>query len=208
MIGRLFGETWAEIDLAGQTAVGKGRRGEDVVDPPAKPALYRGGNPVIEEGVVARLPWMKPTEQVFDSPRPDGGEGLPDLRCKTDVAEKVFGIVDVDIFRGDVEIAAPDQWLRRGPAVVKEIPQSPEPFELVGEMGRFLLPSLGDIGIDDGDTRKDGGDQAVFIRRTAVRKTVQNGFRGFPGGDCDAVVLPRPPEDHMVTFVGECGNGK
>jgi len=109
VIGGFFGETRIQIDFAGETAGGQRGRGQDMVDPPSEAPLHGARHPVIEEGVTARFLRMMTAEKILQPPSPDGGVGVPDLRRKTDMAEQPFRIVDVNLGRGDVQIAAPDQ---------------------------------------------------------------------------------------------------
>ena len=73
-------------------------------------------------------------EQVFQSPGLDPVKGIPYLGVETDMPEKTFGIMDIDLFRRDIEITAPDGghddhfWNQI-------IPESGLPLKFVGNWG-------------------------------------------------------------------------
>jgi hypothetical protein len=208
MIRGFFRQTGIQVDVAFQRSCRKHGCGKDVIDPPAEPPPHRLRNTVIKESITVRLSRMQPAVHINQTPGSDGGERPPHLRGETDVAEETFRVVDVDLLRGDVEVAAPDQRGVRGVGPGEELSQPLEPFEFVREMGCLTLPSLGDVRIYDGNPRKDGGDQPVFVGRTSVGKAKANLFRFFPRGYRHAIILLCPPESHVIARLPKLALGK
>ena len=103
-----------------------------MVNAPTSVAFYSVASSVVPEGVLAFV-LIVFSECVCETPIPDFVEGLRDFRAEADVAHEAFGIMDVNGFWGDVQIAEPDDLVRRREMRVEIGVEPFEPGEFVFE---------------------------------------------------------------------------
>ena len=109
MIGRFFRLPGLHVNVAINGFLGQRCRRQDMINQPAQPSFHRFGNAVIEKSVLFRFHGVMLTKYVSQSPRLDSGKGLTDIRREADMPEQPFRIMHIDVFRGDVKVAQPDQ---------------------------------------------------------------------------------------------------
>jgi len=70
----------------------------------------------------------------FDAvPFPDLFQRFPNLGMEIDVVLKPLWVMDIDLFRSDVQVAAPDERIIGREVAIEVIAQAGKPLQLVGE---------------------------------------------------------------------------
>jgi hypothetical protein len=95
-----------EIDFHVPADAGEGHGCHDVVDAPG-PVALKCVSEVVQIGVLDTV-GVKRAEHVGEAPGGSPFEGVACVDVEIDVVDAVVGMVDVDGFRGDVQVAKPD----------------------------------------------------------------------------------------------------
>src|SRR5579884_434986 len=107
MIRRACGPPRLHVDVALCATCGELFRRENMIDAPA-PVILKRPSEVIPVSVLNAV-WMHFTEKIDKAPRRCFFEGIPRIDVKIDVVDPMIGMVDVDRFGSNVDIAEPDR---------------------------------------------------------------------------------------------------
>jgi hypothetical protein len=114
-----------------------------------------------------------------------------------DLSQKTFGIMNVPVFRGNVKIAAPDQFFIVRILFFKEGVKKAKPSQLLGEGFRIRRPALGDIGIHHGPSPVSNPDHPAFI--LTVTETIPHILRLLKAKDGNTVIRFLSPVYRDIT---------
>ncbi len=184
--GALLG-AWGAIDGAGFESGGEVRREQEVVDADAAVVL-EGLAEVVPEGELAGLVRVEMAEGVGVAESEEGAVGGAGLGLKEGVADPGGGLVAVDVFGDDVEVAADDCGSGGLEPAGHLLEQALHPGELVGELVGADGVAVGQVDVDDANAVDDGFEEAGMAILLVAGEGGGDGVDGMARENGDAVV--------------------
>ncbi len=187
MVGRLDERAGQLVDLASFEAWRKGGREEEVINADAAVVLEGLAEevPVGEEAALAGVQRAEGVDVAEVEHRAIAGAGLG---LKEGVAGPGGGLVAIDVFGNDVEVAA--DYGRYGVVAPKGelADEAVHPVELVGELVSTNRVPVGQIDVDDTEAMHDHFEEAGMTIGLVAAQGSANGFERMARQDGDTVV--------------------
>ena len=187
MVRGAFLGAGSAVDGAGLEAGGEVGREKEVVDADAAVVL-KGLAEVVPEGELAGFAGVEVAEGVGVAEVEEGAVGGAGFGLEEGVAEPGGGLVAVDVFGDDVEVAADDGGDGGLEPAGHLYLEALHPGELVGELVGADGVAVGQVDVDDADALDDGFEEAGVAVLLVAGEGGGDGLDGMWGEDGDAVV--------------------
>ncbi len=175
------------VDLAAIKTGGQVGREKEVIDADAAVVL-EGLAEVVPKGELSGFVRVEGAEGVGVAEGEEGAVGGAGFGLEEGVAQPRGGLMAVDVFGDDVEVAADDSGGGGGEPCGHLELQAGHPGEFVGELFGADGIAVGQIDVDDADAVYDGLEEASVAVLLVAGEGGGDGFQGRAGEDGDAVV--------------------
>ena len=187
MVGGAFLGAGSAVDGAGLEAGGEVGREKEVVDADAAVVL-EGLAEVVPEGELAGFAGVEVAEGVGVAEVDEGAVGGAGLGLKEGVAHPGGGLVAVDVFRDDVEVATDEGGGGGLEPAGHLLEEALHPGEFVEEFIGADGVAVGQIDVDDADALDDRFEKAGVAILLVAGEGGGDGLDGMRREDGDAVV--------------------